>query len=323
MPLFLLPLTYAAILYRADPIIGQHSRHFLAALALLVVASSTGLANVAALAILPFRVVYRLVGRAKIAPSAEGATPARSPWWLLVDAAIVLACVTLHDRGQAWLKNETPRGCAHDFADHEDPWRLAPSLDLAYHASCYSSRMAARANLGRYLNRALSPEQSYVLGDTGIAPYLSHASVIDALCLNSADLTRPPISFDRGRFLDSVFAHSPDLVVIHAWSPQRLAPVHDERGFYEALAADPRFLARYQLQKRAPVFHSRYPGEGFFYTIYERRPCGDPGQACCANTKCAGGCCVAGTCVASGSSCGSSIGSCNGGVCEAGSAPHD
>ena len=181
-----------------------------------------------------------------------------------------------------------------------------------------SRRISAATSIGPSL-----PEQSYVLGDTGIAPYLSHASVIDALCLNSADLTRPPISFDRGRFLDSVFAHSPDLVVIHAWSPQRLAPVHDERGFYEALAADPRFLARYQLQKRAPVFHSRYPGEGFFYTIYERRPCGDPGQACCANTKCAGGCCVAGTCVASGSSCGSSIGSCNGGVCEAGSAPHD
>ena len=73
LPLFLLPLAYAAILYGTDPIIGQHSRHFLAAIALLVVASSTGLSNLAALAVLPIRLIGRMLTRRQSSPSAEGA----------------------------------------------------------------------------------------------------------------------------------------------------------------------------------------------------------------------------------------------------------
>jgi hypothetical protein len=260
LPLFLLPMAYAAALYGADPIVGQFSRHFLAAIALLVVASSIGLANLVALAALPFRWgLRRLRGQAPESRS--------RPWALLADAALVLACLAFHARGQAWLANETPRDCAHRFDDPKDPWVLSPPFDLAYHASCLSRREDGRAALGRYLDRTLSPQQSYVLGDDGIAPYLSHANVIDAFCLNSAELTRPPISFDQRRFLDSVFARSPDVIVVHSYPGNRLRP-RTEYGFYPALVADARFAERYEHRRGDPVIHA----ESFDYWIYERRP---------------------------------------------------
>ncbi len=282
LPLFLLPLAYTVILFDADPIAGQFSRHYLAALALLVVASSTGIANVVELVVAPFRLVGRAVSGGGLASSREGGAPSQAlPWRSVVDAVVVVACLALHARGQAWRSNETPRVCANRFDDQDDPWRLAPPFDLAYHASCYSSRMEGRAKLGRYLDEVLSPEQAYVLGDVGIAPYLSHANVIDAFCLNSAELTRPPISFDQGRFIDSIFDTSPDVIVVHSWSPAPgINPVANEvgrpspaRDFYPPLVADPRFRARYQPKRGAPPFHAPLEGEGYYYAVYEKKDC--------------------------------------------------
>jgi len=277
LPLFLLPVVYAAILFRADPIVGQHSRHFLAALGVLVVASAIGLVNLVSLPAPAVRAGRWLLLRRKRAESSEAQAAGGSPWLALVDVAVVVMCLGLHARGQAWTRLQVPGSRdlgAHDLADHDDPWTLSPTLDLAWHAACYASRMRGRADLGRYLDRALSPEQSYVLGDVGIAPYLSHASVIDAFCLNSAEMTRPPISFDVRRFIDSIFARAPDAIVVHSWAPApRISPLDDELGFYPALVADKRFRNRYQPSKSAPAFHGPRGGEGYFYVVYDRRAC--------------------------------------------------
>jgi len=262
LPLFLLPLGYVAILFHADPIVGQFSRHFLPALALLVVASSVGLSNLAALGGLPFRLLGRALSRGKGEQSRA--------WFIPFEAAVVLACLVLFARGQSWLEQEvlgSPDLGAHDRSDKKDPWILAPPYDLAWHATCYSRKTKARTDLGRYLDRALSPDQTYVLGDTGLAPYLSHASVIDSFCLNSREMTTPPVSFDRARFTDWMFSRSPDVLVVHTTSPQRLEPVSDEIGFYPALVADPRFRRLYQQPRPAPIFF----GEGAGYWVFEKK----------------------------------------------------
>ena len=131
LPLLLLAPAYAAILYGADPIIGQHSRHFLGALALLVVASSMGLANLAAIAVLPIRLVARAVRKGISSANERPRTPIA---WMLLDATLVLGCLAVHHRGELWLVNDTPRACAHDYADH------VPDLE--------ESRLAARAGGG-------------------------------------------------------------------------------------------------------------------------------------------------------------------------------
>jgi hypothetical protein len=258
LPLFLLPAAYVVILFRADPIIGQSSRHFLAALALMMVASSTGIVNLVALAVMPLRAlsrrVSRLWGKSNLAPSADGGeVRQRVSWAVLVDTALVLACL-------AWLAPPLdtmgPPPWLHGRVGVRPP-------------TMYSRRMRARADLGRYLDQTLSPQQSYLIGDDGIVPYLSHASVIDPFCLNSRELTTQPIAFDyRGLFLDWVFERAPDLLIVHSTSAQRLSP-RGEYGFYPALVADARFRARYQ-QRHAPIFGA--PGDEFFYWIYERRP---------------------------------------------------
>jgi hypothetical protein len=251
LPLFLLPIAYVGILFHADPIIGAQSRHFLAALAVLLVASSVGIANIAALTVLPCSLLGRALKRTVSTSSAAARERgARGPWPVLVDSAVVFGCI-------AWVAPPLD-------SMGPPPWLREPVGVRSPDA--YARRMRARADLGRYLDQALSPEQSYLIGDAGIAPYLSHASVIDAFCLNSRELTTAPISFNRSRFIDWVFSRSPELLVVHSESPRRLVPRY-EYGFYGALVADPRFRTLYR-QTAAPIF-----GDGdFFYWIYERKP---------------------------------------------------
>jgi hypothetical protein len=248
LPLVLMPLVYVGILHRADPIIGDHSRHFLAALALLVVASSMGLANLAG-------VVRFLVGRVVAAlgkpkpVTDEGETSPRSIWALACDVALLLGSLT-------WLATPLPVALTH----------------LEEEARTYPLRMHAREELGRYLDRALSPDQTYVIGDTGMVPFMSHANVIDAYCLNTREETLPPVSYDVGRFVDWVYERAPDLLIVHSDNNKVLRP-KDYYGFYPALVRDKRFRERYQ--ERKP---SRFgaAGDDFSYWIFERKPAAAP-----------------------------------------------
>jgi hypothetical protein len=112
---------------------------------------------------------------------------------------------------------------------------------LAREATSYARRMDARAQLGRYLDRTLSENETYLIGDAGIVPYLSHTKVIDAFCLNSREMTSPEIHFDRQRFLNWVFSQRPEVLVVHSTSATTLRP-RREYGFYPALVRDRRFL---------------------------------------------------------------------------------
>jgi hypothetical protein len=235
LSLFLIPVAYAVMLTGADPIIGYYSRHFLAAFALLVVAASIGAANLASFA---SNIIVRLVR-----------VRARLP-----EAATI-----------EWLPNVTQAVLAGVFLVTSGTLDTEIGDPLAQEAARYSRRMAARKELGGYLDASLSPSQRYVIGDAGIVPYVSRPAVTDAFCLNSRELTSPEIHFDETRFIDWIYRSAPDALVVHSLSSVRLTP-RGEYGFFPALVRDARF-GQYRLDR---VFGAR--GDDFSYWVYRRNP---------------------------------------------------
>jgi hypothetical protein len=258
LPLFLLPLAYVGILYHADDIVADFSRHFLAALALLVVASAMGMDNLAAMLASPVRWVFR-----RAVGGSDGALVVSEK------ALVVLACLALYARGQRWVDDARPRKCAFKVEPDEGAWLLTRAYDLAYHASCYAERKEpGRRELGRYVEKTLSPEQSFVLGDVGLVGYLTHAGIIDAYCLNTPELTRPPIDYDPKKFIDSIFDRAPAAIVVHSLTPPpNLFPQPIAYKFYDTLLQDPRFKQLYAPTPKAPSFWT----ENYGLVYCERR----------------------------------------------------
>jgi hypothetical protein len=124
--------------------------------------------------------------------------------------------------------------------------------------------MEDRRALGDWLLARLGPDDVYVVGDCGLIPYVSRGVVIDAFCLNSAEMTSPPISGDRDRFVERVFERQPRFLVVHSRDSEELVPA-PAYGFYPALVKHRRF-AQYRLVTKFGV-----AGEGYFYWVYERR----------------------------------------------------
>ena len=116
---------------------------------------------------------------------------------------------------------------------------------LRYDAAAYAQRMAARAQVADWLNRNLSSQDEYLIGDTGLVPYLTHARVMDTYCLNCAEMTRPPINRSAQRFVDLVLARKPAVIVVHSHSEARLVP-HDLYGIYPLLVQNLSFKKDYR-----------------------------------------------------------------------------
>lgn len=235
-PLLAFTAVYGLILIGADPIIGHYSRHFLAAFALLLVASSLGAANLLELIVLVGVWLWRRVSRTD-KPRVGTLSWQRVTQALLVGAYLVWSADLME--------------------------RLGPSVSAS--ARSYAGRMEARAELGRYLDTKLQPEQSFLIGDAGIVPFVSRAKVIDAFCLNSREMTSPEIDFDQRRYIDWVFREEPDVVVVHSVSPVKLRP-RKEYGFFPAFVRDKRFDRHYE---REHVVGARR--DAFQYWVYRRR----------------------------------------------------
>ncbi|PRQ09324.1 hypothetical protein ENSA7_10160 [Enhygromyxa salina] len=136
--------------------------------------------------------------------------------------------------------------------------------DLRGRASGYAARTRARAALGEHLGRALGPGERALLGDVGVAGWTGDAPIIDAFCLNSAALARPPLRGEPGRQADWILAEQrPSLIVVHSRSPKQIEP----RGqIYRELLADPRFEQDYVQQRR---FNAKRGA--FHYVVFRRR----------------------------------------------------
>ncbi len=139
---------------------------------------------------------------------------------------------------------------------------VTPKLEA--HAAAYAERMATRRILGEWLDARLGPEDSFLIGDSGLVPYLVRANALDAFCLNNHEAPRPPISRSPERFATWAYQQAPRFLVVHSSLPERLVP-RDEYGVFPALVADPGF-ADYTLAAKIPG----PPEDDFHYWIFER-----------------------------------------------------
>jgi hypothetical protein len=131
-------------------------------------------------------------------------------------------------------------------------------------AENYSQRISTRETLGVWLNEQLSPEESYLIGDTGIVPFITHAGVIDAYCLNCPEATLPPINRSPAMFAEMIFTRMPELIVIHSEFVNVLQP-HESYGVYPAIVTHPSFEEKYS--------HVKTFGNGrdrFNYWVFKR-----------------------------------------------------
>ncbi len=120
----------------------------------------------------------------------------------------------------------------------------------------------ARSALGRYLGERLQPEDWYVLGDVGLAPYLAGGKVLDAFCLNSPELAQhDPDRYSR--FAQLVYERGPRFLVMHGHHGDQFAP---SGAVFAAIAIRPEFQRDY----RWTATFSSADGP-FHYWVFERR----------------------------------------------------
>ena len=134
---------------------------------------------------------------------------------------------------------------------------------MASHLESYPLRMANREDLGNWLDARMGPEESFVIGDAGVVPYLARARVLDAYCLNAGPMTRPPIDRDTEAWADHILRAQPERIVVHSSSATALKP-RPEYDFFPVLVDDPRFVAEYEEEKVFP--DSRYS-----YFVFARK----------------------------------------------------
>lgn len=215
LALFLAVGLYLVAFYGVDPIISRMNRHFLTALALVLVLATVGL--------------FDLIGR--VLPRLS--TPMRElpiAIWLLLAGTFIVA-----------------EGGRDELSRIVDDYR---------------TRMEMRRELGLWLDERLAADDTFVIGDTGMVPYVASARVIDAYCLNSAAMTRPPISGSPDRFVDYVLAREPEIIVVHSASPERLDP-HGVLDVYPNLVERDAFQEDYE--------HVHTAGVALFnYWVFER-----------------------------------------------------
>ncbi|AWV88585.1 hypothetical protein [Bradymonas sediminis] len=136
---------------------------------------------------------------------------------------------------------------------------------LKDYSAKYAKRMALRAELGKWVDARLGPEDWFVIGDAGIAPFHTDAQIADPFCLNSWRYTSDEMDKDMSIYVNWVITLKPKMIAVHSKSNRTLKP-RREYGFYPKLVADPRFEANYKLTKKFS------PGSGeFHYWIYTRQ----------------------------------------------------
>jgi hypothetical protein len=133
--------------------------------------------------------------------------------------------------------------------------------NLAY----YAPRQGARARVADWLNHHLRRDEWFVVGDCGLIPYRARSKVIDAYCLNSREMTSPPISGSTERYVAWIYRKRPQVLVVHSYEPHELWP-RGEYDLYPQLVEHPDFRRRYRYLTTIGA-----PEDGFHYWIYGRK----------------------------------------------------
>jgi putative effector of murein hydrolase LrgA (UPF0299 family) len=129
----------------------------------------------------------------------------------------------------------------------------------------YAGRMKAREGLGEWLNRRLTPGESFVIGDAGLVSFLVDARVIDAYCLNSPEMTRPPINRAPKMFVEMIFRLRPEAIVVSSERKDEMKP-HTYFGVFPLIVAHPSLEKEYQ---NVRTFGA--PGDFIQYIVFIRK----------------------------------------------------
>ena len=194
---------------------------------------------------------------------------ALTPWALLVIAGCVALVAIAHrtfanisaldspDRREVLIVIGAILWSFIAIGDH------APGLERE--AAGYQRRMDFRQQLGDWLEARTTPDDWVAIGDCGLVPFRTHAKVLDLFCLNSREVSAPPVSFDAQRVADLVFERRPRFLVVHSRDPKLLKPRH-EYGVFGAIAKRPQLASDYQLETVIGA-----PGDDFHYWVYKRQ----------------------------------------------------
>ncbi|MBZ0143182.1 MAG: hypothetical protein K8F56_06350 [Rhodocyclaceae bacterium] len=140
-----------------------------------------------------------------------------------------------------------------------------PTGSLEREAAHYGRRMAAREALGDWLEQRATPDDWVAVGDCGMIPWRTHAKVFDVFCLNSREVSDPPVSFDAHRLAGLVFEKRPKFIVVHSRDPMQLVP-RREYGFYDTLVARSELGRDY-----SHVVTVGAQGDDFHYWVFMRK----------------------------------------------------
>jgi len=101
----------------------------------------------------------------------------------------------------------------------------AVSSDIHQTASHGQPPEAPRLALGKYLKGQLAPDDVYVIGDSGLVPFVAGGRTIDAYCLNCREATSPAIDRSPERLADWIFGQRPRFIIIQSFQSEQLTPV--------------------------------------------------------------------------------------------------
>jgi hypothetical protein len=125
---------------------------------------------------------------------------------------------------------------------------------------------APRLALGMYLRDQLAPDDIYVIGDSGLVPFVAGGRTIDAYCLNCREATSPAIGASPERLADWVYSQQPRFIILQSFQAELLTPVWSADI---ALARHPALATDYA---RIRSFGDKQ--DVFHYFLYERTKTG-------------------------------------------------
>jgi hypothetical protein len=134
---------------------------------------------------------------------------------------------------------------------------------LRREADIYHNRMEVRSSVAHWLNQRLDSDDLVATPDTGIIAYLLRARVLDIMCLNCVEATRPPISLNLSKYALHTLMSKPRYIVtvanarhgiMSAWVMAILSRKKVFHQLYREIAFFPTWakkfnIAVYQLRK--------------------------------------------------------------------------
>jgi hypothetical protein len=140
---------------------------------------------------------------------------------------------------------------------------LSPRVNVArlhLEAEGYARRMEMREHMASWIDSTVPEGGHVVLGDCGMTPYKSSRLFIDALCLNSREMT--DLGRNAEKFADFALSSRPEALIVSNNSWLKFRPA-EGLGVWPAIVRDSRF-GEYELKEK-------FVGGGACYWAYTRR----------------------------------------------------